>query len=164
MKIRIVFAVISILLSGCASIVSDSVYPVSIGSNPAGAHFEILAMSGENFYSGVTPQTVYLPASTGYFKGAQYLVKFTKDDQTETIKLLDSQVDEWYYGNIVLGGLIGMLVVDPITGSMWKLPDDLYVSLFQENDVGLSEAGPSRLTPSGTYRTPKPHRLSISTF
>lgn len=30
-------------------------------------------------------------------------------------------------GNILLGGLIGMLIVDPITGAMYKLPKEVTV-------------------------------------
>lgn len=31
-------------------------------------------------------------------------------------------MDGWYWGNILFGGLIGMLAVDPATGAMYKLP------------------------------------------
>lgn len=27
----------------------------------------------------------------------------------------------WYFGNLVFGGLIGMLIVDPLTGAMYNL-------------------------------------------
>lgn len=30
-------------------------------------------------------------------------------------------LDGWYFGNILLGGIIGMLIVDPATGAMWKI-------------------------------------------
>jgi len=35
----------------------------------------------------------------------------------------------WYWGNILIGGLIGMLVVDPLTGAMYKLPDGANANL-----------------------------------
>lgn len=31
------------------------------------------------------------------------------------------KLNGWYFGNLLLGGVIGMLIVDPATGSMWKL-------------------------------------------
>jgi len=34
---------------------------------------------------------------------------------------LDSSLSRWYFGNIVFGGLIGMLIVDPLTGAMYNL-------------------------------------------
>jgi len=27
----------------------------------------------------------------------------------------------WYFGNIIFGGLIGLLIVDPATGAMYRL-------------------------------------------
>ncbi|WP_174263189.1 CsgG/HfaB family protein [Citrifermentans bemidjiense] len=35
----------------------------------------------------------------------------------------------WYWGNIVFGGVIGLLIVDPATGAMWKMDDTLMVPL-----------------------------------
>ena len=34
---------------------------------------------------------------------------------------LDSSVSGWYFGNLLFGGLIGMLIVDPLTGAMFNL-------------------------------------------
>jgi hypothetical protein len=34
---------------------------------------------------------------------------------------VDSRINGWYVGNIVFGGLIGWLIVDPLTGAMWAL-------------------------------------------
>ena len=34
---------------------------------------------------------------------------------------LDSSLSGWYFGNIIFGGLIGMLIVDPVTGAMYNL-------------------------------------------
>jgi hypothetical protein len=34
---------------------------------------------------------------------------------------LHSSVSGWYFGNVVFGGLIGMLIVDPLTGAMYNL-------------------------------------------
>lgn len=30
----------------------------------------------------------------------------------------------WYLGNVVFGGLIGLLIVDPLTGAMYNLTPD----------------------------------------
>jgi hypothetical protein len=34
---------------------------------------------------------------------------------------LDSSVSGWYFGNLLFGGVIGMLIVDPLTGAMYNL-------------------------------------------
>ena len=40
----------------------------------------------------------------------------------ETKKVnLECKVNGWYFGNLLIGGLIGMLIVDPATGAMYKL-------------------------------------------
>ncbi|MDA8868601.1 hypothetical protein N9H91_02170 [Pseudomonadales bacterium] len=46
---------------------------------------------------------------------------------------LNSSVDGWYFGNLLLGGLIGMLIVDPITGAMYNLPARVDVSLDSQS-------------------------------
>jgi hypothetical protein len=118
-------------LTGCASIVSDSDYPVAIKSAPEGAVFEITKLDGEVVHSGTTPQTVTLKSGNGYFGSATYVVKFEKDGFAEQSVTIDSSMDGWFWGNIIFGGLIGMLIVDPITGAMWKLPENSEVTLVE---------------------------------
>jgi hypothetical protein len=38
---------------------------------------------------------------------------------------LTADIDGWYFGNLLFGGLIGILIVDPATGAMWKLPENV---------------------------------------
>lgn len=42
---------------------------------------------------------------------------------------LSADISGWYFGNILFGGLIGMLIVDPATGAMWKLPENVNASV-----------------------------------
>ncbi|MCG2921469.1 hypothetical protein KZ305_25620, partial [Escherichia coli] len=45
--------------------------------------------------------------------------------QTQTMQV-KSRLNGWYFGNIIFGGLIGILVVDPMTGAMFTLsPKDV---------------------------------------
>ena len=111
------------LSSGCASIVSDSKYPVSINSNPSGANFLIKDKNGMVVHSGKTPEVVLLKAGAGYFSSATYSVYFKKKGYGDVTRVLDTELDGWYIGNILFGGIIGFLIVDPITGAMWKLPE-----------------------------------------
>jgi hypothetical protein len=127
------------LLTGCASIVSKSDYPVSLESNPSGATVIITNLkTGKEIYRGKTPCTVTLKAKAGFFSPARYSITFEKPGykpQTITIK---ASLDGWYFGNLLLGGVIGMLIVDPATGAMWKLPEDISVNLSQMPDSGIS--------------------------
>jgi len=47
----------------------------------------------------------------------------------QKLQLYPPSISGWYWGNILFGGLIGMLIVDPITGAMYKLPKNTNVSL-----------------------------------
>jgi len=120
-----------VALSGCASIVSDSSYPVNISSTPDQASYEIVDFKGVTVQRGTTPATVTLKSGSGSYSSARYTVKFQKEGFAEQTVQLNSSLDGWYFGNIIFGGLIGMLIVDPITGAMWKLPESATVSLNQ---------------------------------
>lgn len=116
-------------LGGCASIVSDSTYPVAITSSPSGASYQITNENGAVVRSGVTPDHVILKAGAGYFDGETYKVTYQKDGYAGNSAALNSGIDGWYWGNILFGGLIGLLVVDPITGAMYTLPESANASL-----------------------------------
>ncbi|MFH6792762.1 hypothetical protein ACHRCF_16520, partial [Acinetobacter baumannii] len=50
----------------------------------------------------------------------------------------------WYLGNIIFGGLIGLLIVDPATGAMYKLaPKDINTVLEAQNLVGEAKQKPT---------------------
>jgi len=130
-KIIIILAVIG-CLSGCSSIVSKNSYPVVINSQPDAAPFKITNKSGQVVHSGNTPATVNLKSSAGYFSGESYQVHLTKPGYRDRVFTLTSTIDGWYFGNLLAGGLIGMLIIDPITGSMWNLPVRADISLYEE--------------------------------
>ena len=72
-------------------------------------------------HSGTTPLTVTLKKGRGYFKPESYVVRFAKEGfQTREITV-QGAINGWYFGNILFGGLIGMLAVDPSTGAMYTL-------------------------------------------
>lgn len=119
-----VAAVAAILsVQGCASIVGESRYPVAVSSAPPGASFEITDKNGTVVHSGNTPSTVTLKSGKGYFSGQTYTLRFKKEGYPDKTIELDSSLSGWYWGNILLGGVIGMLIVDPLTGAMYKLPE-----------------------------------------
>ncbi|TGZ98328.1 hypothetical protein [Rodentibacter pneumotropicus] len=146
--LRISFLTATIGFStGCATIVSKSEYPVNITSNPTGVAFEIKNRAGKIVTHGTTPQNVVLKAGAGYFKGEKYEITFTapgikKGKKTTRGKkqtfVLDTKLDGWYIGgNLIFGGLLGYLIVDPMTGAMFKLPESFYADL---NEGGASSA------------------------
>jgi len=124
-KIILIFAA-KFCCSGCASIASQSSWPVTIKSNPNQAKFLIINEKGETIHNGITPATVTLNSSSGYFDGATYHIKFSREGSKDTYSIIDSTINGWYWGNILFGGIIGFLIIDPSTGAMWKLPE--YIS------------------------------------
>ena len=107
---------------GCASIVHSGSRTVSINSQPPGAAVTISKSDSKvSVHSGTTPMTVSLDPKRGFFKGQSYTVRLDlagyKSDEIE----LKATVSGWYFGNIVFGGLIGILIVDPATGAMWNI-------------------------------------------
>jgi hypothetical protein len=126
--LMVIFVAVA-FLSGCASIVSKAEYPVSISSQPDGAEISIKNRDGESVFSGKTPTTINLKAGAGFFKGENYTVTFKKDGYNFHTAQIERGVDGWYIGgNLVFGGLIGWLIVDPATGAMWTLKN-LHVDL-----------------------------------
>lgn len=110
-----------LFLSGCASIVGRDTFPVTINSNPEGATIVVKDENGVKMYAGRTPTTITVVAGESYFHAKSYTIEFSNPgymSQTATIK---STMSGWYIGNILFGGLIGLLIVDPITGKMWKI-------------------------------------------
>jgi len=47
---------------------------------------------------------------------------------------ITATVNGWYFGNFIFGGLLGLLIIDPITGAMYTLsPKDAEVVLQQDH-------------------------------
>lgn len=106
---------------GCASIVSRSTYPLAINTDPTGADVSIRNKAGVEIYRGLSPAVVDLKAGAGYFSRETYTLTINKEGYKDRIIPVNFTLDGWYFGNILFGGLIGILIVDPITGAMWKI-------------------------------------------
>lgn len=144
-KIMIQGVVISLvvsLCSGCASIVSKSHYPVTINSTPPGATVTIKDKRGKEIHKAVTPATITLRSGAGYFSPAKYSLNYEKEGYEKAVSSLSAGFDGWYVGNIVFGGLIGLLIVDPATGAMWRLGPSTDCILVPESDSGVADTTP----------------------
>ncbi len=120
-KLFIVLTEVAVNCS-CATIVSRSSYPVDFSSDPQGAQLTIQNRDGFVVFEGKTPTTVYLNSSAGYMRREIYRVTYQHPGQEPVTTIIEAELDGWYFGNILLGGLIGMLIVDPLTGAMYKIP------------------------------------------
>ncbi len=120
-KVTMLAIALPTLFSSCATIFGHSSYPVSINSNPTGANVSITDKKGKEVYKGASPATVTLKSGAGFFGKAEYQVKISSTGYAEQIIPVNYKLNGWYFGNLLIGGVLGMLIVDPATGAMWKL-------------------------------------------
>lgn len=133
--------VVFVTLGGCASIVSRKDYPVSIDSAPSGVSFYVTDSTGARVHSGTTPTSVTLRTKGGYFKSQAYTIHLERPGMPTKEYAIRSGIDGWYWGNLLLGGLIGMLIVDPLTGAMFKMPPQVLVTLDGSAQAPPTEQG-----------------------
>jgi hypothetical protein len=108
-------------LSGCATIVHGGPRPISVASSPAGAKVSIYDRSNTLVQTNTTPFVARLPTKYGYFQGQNYRLVFEMPAHATAEVKLQSSLSGWYLGNVIFGGVIGMLIVDPLTGAMFNL-------------------------------------------
>ena len=123
------------LLAGCASIIKGGMQTVNIRSNPSEAKATIVNSAGVTMISQNTPCMVSLKRGDGYFKKGSYRLVVEKVGYQKFETEIRGQVNGWYLGgNLVFGGLIGYLILDPATGGMWTLkPEEVDASLAAQN-------------------------------
>ncbi len=120
-KLLLCAFVVTVFSSSCATLVSKSRYPISINTIPQGATVTITNKKGTEVFKGQLPARVDLRAGAGFFSRAEYQVKFSMPGYADRIIPITSRINGWYWGNILLGGLLGMLIIDPASGAMYKI-------------------------------------------
>ena len=45
---------------------------------------------------------------------------------------VDTELSGWYLGNFLFGEVIGLLIIDPATGAMWRLPESYHADLLEK--------------------------------
>lgn len=128
--------------AGCASIVGKNLFPLTINSNPDGATIVVEDEHGKKMFNGTTPTTVTLNSGESYFHAKTHNITFSKPGYMEQHAVVKATLSGWYWGNILFGGLIGLLIVDPITGNMWKLQPDVIGNLTPQQ-ASLNQDQPS---------------------
>jgi len=132
-----------VILTGCAGIACKSRLPPAVNSHHDEATILIKDESGQRMFEGRTPTTISLSAGEAYFHPKKYFITFSKEGYGGRTTEVKADISGWYSGNIVFGGLIGLLIVDPLTGKMWKLPQD--ATMFLTEKVALRDGGEKML-------------------
>lgn len=126
--------VITLVTSGCATIFNwhhkGTVHIVSSQPNT------IVEVYNRGQYVGslLAPFNYEIRSSPGYFKRAAYEFKFVKEGFESVAERRQARFSAWYWWNILLGGAVGMLIVDPLSGSMyWIDTSPIYVDMGQQS-------------------------------
>lgn len=121
LTIMLMLALVSMI--GCASIMHGSKQKLVFGSTPTGATVEVTDAMGVSHGSCVTPCTLDLKRKN------QYKATLIKSGFEPVELLIDKSSDGWIWGNILFGGIIG-LVIDFSNGAAYKLsPTELHATL-----------------------------------
>jgi hypothetical protein len=133
----IILAIAAISLGGCASVVSGRHAEVAFNSYPSNAHVVVHDKRGRRVSSFMTPGVATLKRQGKYFLPASYTATIAAPGFVPAEVPIRSTVNPWILGNVVIGGIPG-LVIDSATGAAW-MPrhDDIHQELMP------LEGGPS---------------------
>lgn len=109
------------IFSACATIVSHTNWPLAVQSDPSGAHVVITNRKGAQVFEGKTPTAMKLKSGSAFFSKESYVVTLTMNGYEPKKINVECKLNGWYIGNILFGGVIGFLIIDPATGAMYKL-------------------------------------------
>ena len=112
----LIAAALLISLTGCSTLMNDRVTDVSVLSEPSGQRYSITDEDGKRVHTGTTPDQIKLDAAAGFFDGETYQVNGVE---------LDSGINPWYWLGFVVWPITSGLIVDPYTGDMFQLPDEV---------------------------------------
>ena len=107
----------------CATIMTGSKQDIGVRSEPSGAKVSITTIGGLPIASGNTPGSFNLK------KGKEYVVIVEKDGYQKQEVYLGKAFNMYVIGNILCGGIPG-LIVDGLSGALFNIePEELYVTM-----------------------------------
>jgi len=119
-------------LQGCATIMSGTTGSANIRTTPSEAKYTIYR-NGEAIHSGVSPQVVQLK------KRGKYSIRIEMEGYDPIETRIKKGVSGWYVlGNLVFGGLVGWIIVDPLSGAMFTFPEKNTSFVLTRKRAGLS--------------------------
>jgi hypothetical protein len=124
MKLTAVAAVaaLGVTMSGCASIIAGTSQDISVSTPPAeGARCVLSSRAGSSEVT--TPGVVHVEKS-----GHDIQASCAKAGFAPASTIIASGVEPWTFGNIIFGGLIGV-VVDWATGAIHKYPSHVQIPM-----------------------------------
>ena len=130
MKNLLLILSVLIFISSCATIMTGKTQEITFDSEPQGAE---VTVNGRVI--GKTPTTIQLD------KKKDQTVSFKLEGYKTQTRTLETKVNTWFMGNIVLGGFIGS-TTDGITGGMHEYsPNQYYITLSKDHNVSTTIFG-----------------------
>ena len=124
MKRAVASAALCFLCFNCASIVHQTTQQVPVKSDPPGAALTVACGDVNNDPKLTTPTTITL-----HRKPDVCTLKLSKEGYKEKEVAFTKSMSPWYLGNILGGGIIG-LIVDAANGAMFdRKPNGVDVKL-----------------------------------
>ena len=133
-------------LVSCATVLHSGPEPVTITSEPPEAHVTITNLRTQQLLVRAnTPVVTPLARHGGYMRPARYQIVVEKPGYQPYVILLEAELEKQYFGNFVLGGPLGLLVIDPLTGAMYALPSRIHAVLITADSPGAAGPAPPPL-------------------
>jgi hypothetical protein len=116
----------ALLLSGCATITKGTQQTITISTDPTGAVCNLTRDAKPLAVVNPTPGSIPIEKAMG-----QISILCKKPGYKDAAGALASEFQAWTFGNIILGGLIG-IAVDAASGAMHEYPAMVTITLEPE--------------------------------
>lgn len=110
-----IILILSVIISGCATVMSGSTQQVTFQSTPDDA---LVKIDGRPI--GKTPLTVQLDKKAGQ------TLTIEKEGYKAFSTAMDTTMDSWFWGNIIIGGLLGS-TTDNVSGAINEYSPGQYI-------------------------------------
>ena len=126
-------SIFTLVVAGCATIAGGGpTQEITVNSNPPEANIFVGKVDSEGNVTGLTATGVKTPGIVSLSKTGKWAVVLKKEGYKDSQVAPGTIVNPWFFGNILIGGLIGS-GVDSSTGSINKYdPDSVLIDLEQE--------------------------------
>lgn len=131
-----------VLFGGCSSIINGTKQDIFIESEPPGATATV-----DGAQQVVTPSTVNLERKKGHS------ITVRKEEYRPVVVNTEKKMNPWFWGNCLLGGLIGM-GIDALVGGMWDIqPERIKVILPPDPSMPLPTQPPQPVAPEAPAKS-----------
>jgi hypothetical protein len=134
-KLALAFVIViaATLASGCATVTKGTTQPVTLHTDPDGATCDVTREHKNVASLSATPGQVIVDKEWGPID-----VSCRKRDHQPTEVRVDSEVQGWTFGNILLGGIFGF-ALDAVSGAMRQYPQFIMLTLVPEEFASVED-------------------------